>query len=147
MSLTESASQQPQRQPLTRAKRISPALKQALDLMVWGGKTDNDAAVEIGMTIQNIRFALKEPHVRSYYRGQLQVLRERESSRNIHALIEVRDQKNNQMARVQAVRAIEQLTDEQQAGTSKQSLPGLVVQINVTQQRIGNKTVIDNEVE
>lgn len=98
--------------------------------MVWEGLPDNEAAVKVGITIYAVRLALKLPHVRAYYRGQLEVLRERESARNIHALVEVRDQKTNQMARVQAVKALEQLSDEQQASANTQQLPGLVVVVN-----------------
>lgn len=93
--------------------------------------TDNDAAVQSGITVTNIRLCLKQPHVRAYYHEGLKVLRERESSRNIHVLTEVRDQKTNQMARVQAVKALEEMGDELSTGRRSQfnASPGLVVNI------------------
>ena len=105
-------------------------MKRALDAMVFDCKTDNEAAVETGLTISAIRIALKQPATRSYYREQLQVLRERESAANIHALVEVRDQKTNQMARVQAVKALEQISDDAPAARGSVSLPGLVIVVN-----------------
>lgn len=99
--------------------------------MVWDGLTDNEAAIKVGMTVTNIRLALKEPHVRVYYREALHVLRTRESARNIHTLAEVRDQKTNQMARVQAVKALEQLDDEvtTRRGSGFSAAPGLIINI------------------
>jgi hypothetical protein len=103
-------------------------LKRALHLMVYDCKTDNEAAVETGLTITAIRLALKLPHTRGYYREQLQVLRERESAANIHALVEVRNQKSNQMARVQAVKVLEQIADDAAtSGRGVNSLPGLQI--------------------
>lgn len=124
----------PARSPSLQTKpasklRVTPRMKQALDLMVWENKTDNEAAVETGLNLRAIRIALKQPHVRSYYRGQLEVLRERESSRNIHTLVEVRDQKSNQMARVQAVKALEQLDDAAEGRQVHNALPGLQIVI------------------
>lgn len=113
-----------------RQPRLSARMKRALDLMVWDCKTDNEAAVETGMTVTNIRLALKQPHGRAYYRGQIDVLRQRESAANIHALLEVRNQKSNQMARVQAVKALEQIGDAQANGNTGHSpTPGVVIQI------------------
>lgn len=97
--------------------------------MVWDNKCDNDAAVQVGISVLYLRAELKKPHIRSYYRGQLEVLRERESSRNIHTLIEVRDQKANQMARVQAVKALEQIDDVEHGSRGIQSQPGMQIVI------------------
>lgn len=82
------------------------------------------------MTDHSVRTALNKPHVKAYYLKQLEVLRTSERARNIHALVEVRDQQKNQMARVGAVKALEQLSDEQQASANTQQLPGLVVVVN-----------------
>jgi hypothetical protein len=56
-------------------------------------------------------------------------LRTSERARNFHTLTEVRDQKKNQMARVNAVKAMEQLDDAQQSSRGAQSLPGLQIVI------------------
>jgi hypothetical protein len=59
----------------------------------------------------------------------LAVLRTSERARNIHALCSVRDQTDNQMARVNAVKALEQLEDQAPAGNSLQRSPGLQIVI------------------
>lgn len=109
--------------------RINPRVRQALDLMVWDNKSDNEAVLQVGISVLYLRAELKKPHIRAFYHGQLKVLRERESSRNIHTLIDVRDQTSNQMARVQAVKALEQLDDVEQSSRGAQSLPGLQIVI------------------
>jgi hypothetical protein len=54
------------------------------------------------------------------------VLRTSERARNIHTLCEVRDQTDNQMARVNAVKALEQLGDQEVGVGSQRHAPGLV---------------------
>lgn len=115
--------------------------------MVWHGKPYNKVAAEVGLTTRAMRLALGKPHVLAAMKRELQVLRSSEGPRNFHTLLQVRDQKKNQMARVQAVSKLEQLADEQHAGANKQSLPGLVVQINVgsdTRLTQPTATIIDN---
>lgn len=128
-----------------KALRISPRIRSAIDLMVWDGLTDNKAAVKIGITVTAIRLALKLPHVRAFYRAELEVLRQSESAQNIHALRQVRNQKSNQMARVAAVKALEQLNDAQGVDGSGQSVrPGVVIQI-LTQAPVQHVRTIDDE--
>lgn len=116
--------------------------------MVWDNITDNEAAMKVGFSVVYLRTELKKPHVRAYYRGQLEVLRSRESSRNIHTLIDVRDQTSNQMARVQAVKALEQIDDSETGSRANAALPGL--QIVIVQGAIDTRlthaqpAVIDN---
>jgi hypothetical protein len=57
------------------------------------------------------------------------VLRTSERARNIHTLAEVRDQTSNQMARVQAVKALEHIDDNENGRPSSNSLPGLQIVI------------------
>lgn len=104
-------------------------MRKAILAMVWDNLTDNEAAVQTGLTVTAIRIALRQPQVRGWYHEQLQVLRDRESSRNIHTLIDVRDQKTNHMARVNAVKAMEGRPDDPMRGPAAQTTPGLVIQI------------------
>lgn len=73
--------------------------------------------------------ALRRPQVKRLYMNELDVLRTSERARNIHALVDVRDQKGNHMARVNAVKALEQIADETPANAGKSRAPGLVVNI------------------
>jgi hypothetical protein len=113
-------------------KRVGGRLKQALDLMVWGDGErryfpDNEAAAIAGMHVLAIRSALQKPHVLSYYKQQREVLRNRESAANIHRLCEIRDADNN-MPAVNAIKALEQLSDEQSNKTQHAS-PGVTIRI------------------
>jgi hypothetical protein len=51
------------------------------------------------------------------------------SGANIAALAEVRDQQDNQMARVRAVQALEQIPDELARSSSMVQSPGVTIQI------------------
>lgn len=117
-------------------KRITGRLKRAIDLMVWEGLTDSEAAVHdtVKMNVLSIRWALNKRHVRDYLISQRDVLLTREGPRNVHAMIAVRNQTSNQMARVAAVKALEQL--EETAGpTGSRGVhtqqPGFIVQVVV----------------
>ena len=107
--------------------------------MIWQNLTDNEAAVKFKITVSAIRIGLKRPHVLTYLKEQRQVLLAREFARNSHALIEVRDQTANQMARVAAVRALEQADSNTLPFVGKPA-PGFVIVVNgaapaVTEQR------------
>jgi len=89
---------------------VSGKLQRALDLMLEGSRRD-DAAKQAGMTPHGLREALKKPHVRAYWNGGLQVMRESERAKNVLALADVRDTSDNDMARVSAAKALEQIAD------------------------------------
>lgn len=132
LTTTEPTKRQVGRREASTPFKVTGRLKRALMLMVWENRTDNEAAVETGMTLTNIRLAFQRPHVRAYLREQREVLRARECGRNLHTLLEVRDQKANAMARVKAVQEIERPGDN--ASAIKQFVPGFCVQIVNVQQ-------------
>jgi hypothetical protein len=71
----------------------------------------------------------------------LEALRTSERARNIHALVRVRDQDQNKMAVVNAVKALEQMKDDEAAGGIGQPrVPGLVIVIT---SEIAKPPVID----
>jgi len=115
------------RREASKPGRVTGKLRRALDLMVWEGIHDNEAAVRTGMTLSAIRLAFQRPHVRAYLKEQREVLRARECGRNFHTLLEVRDQKRNAMARIKAVQEIERPNED--ASAIKHLMPGFVVQI------------------
>jgi hypothetical protein len=90
---------------------VSGKLKVALDEMLFKGSRRADAAAASGMTDHGLREALKKRHVKAYYNAGLEVLRTSERARNISALATVRDTSGNDMARVSAAKALEQIAD------------------------------------
>lgn len=128
------ASPQLTRQQLAAEGRSAPGkvtgkLKTALHAMIWLGMKRAEAAAHSGLKEQSLYVALARPHVRGYYLQQLEVLRTSERARNIHTLAEVRDQTSNQMARVTAVKALEQLEDQPASVAARANPPGLVIVI------------------
>lgn len=125
---TISTTQQPIKPPQeAKTLRINGKNKAAIDHMVWDGLTRAKAAAKAGLKDHALYVALTKPHVKAYYMQQLEVLRTSERARNIHTLVDVRDQKKNQMARVNAVKALELIDDIEQTGRGTQSLPGLQI--------------------
>lgn len=122
----------PTRQQLAAQGRTAPGrvtgkLKAALGFMVWEGLKRPDAAAKAGLTDHGLREALRRPHVKAAYMALLEVLRTSERARNIHALVEVRDDPANKMARVQAVKALEQLDDAAPPAAGNQRVPGFLI--------------------
>ena len=133
------------------ANRVTGRLKQCLDLMVWHGLKDNEAAVRVGFNVTSIRMALQRPHVRSYYLKQIEVLRDRERAQNIIRLTQIRDAADN-MPAVNAIKALEQLGEHQQLGSTQQT-PGITIVIqgdvkaNTLDQSVNRPLVIEGESE
>lgn len=104
---------------------VSGKLKQALDLMIWEGLKRADAAGKAGLSDHGMRAALKKPHVLAYFNAELASLRQSLRAKNIHRLDGIADDSPNQMAKVQAIRTLEQLTDaaEHKPGNGSPALP------------------------
>jgi hypothetical protein len=113
----------------SKSGRVTGRLAEAIELMIEEGKPWDDAARTVGMSARSMRKALDKPHVIAFLRARKQVFRALASAGNISALVDVRQNSGNAMARVQAVRALEQL--EEQAGTAPhpQRAPGVVIVI------------------
>jgi hypothetical protein len=102
--------------------------KRALDLMVHEGFTDNEAAVQIGITVTAIRLAIQRRGVRAYLNEQREVSRERICARNYHRLAQIRDKADN-MPAVQAIKLLEKRDDIDGPGSAARTSPGLVIVI------------------
>jgi|ERR1700730_2235019 hypothetical protein len=118
-----------------RLPGVTSKVRKAVEAMVWQGLHRRDAAKLAGLAEHSLYQALRRSPVRALYLQQLDVLRTSERARNIHALVGVRDGSGNDMARVQAVKAIEQIdTVEATRGgfSGEPTQAGLVIQIVTT---------------
>lgn len=113
--------------------KVTGRLKRAMDALVWEGLPRAQAAAKGPMSEHSLYDALRRPHVRAYYLQQLEVLRLSTRARNIRVLEEIRDDDANQMARVQAIKALEQMSDAAPATSNDNHLPGLTIRIIGTQ--------------
>src|SRR6516165_10209330 len=111
----------------TPKPRITPRVKRAIDAIVHDAKSWNEAAAETGLSMRTMRLAFERPHVMSYYRQQCQVLRASTAAHSIHRLRQIGDAADN-MPAVQALRTLEQLSDEQ---TSKPNTPSPGISIRI----------------
>lgn len=96
--------------------------------MVWQGLPRKQAAEAAGISEHGLYKALRKPPVKALYLSEMDVLRTSERARNFHVLCEVRDQTANQMARVNAVKALEQVDDDTERKAASRT-PGVVIQI------------------
>lgn len=113
----------------SKIERVTGKVRVAIEAMVWDALPRAKAAEHAGISEHGLYKALRKPPVKAYYMAQLDVLRTSERARNIHTLAEVRDQTSNQMARVQAVKVLEQIDDGETANRGSQALPGLQIVI------------------
>jgi hypothetical protein len=112
----------------TPTPRITARVKAAVEAMVERGIPYNEAAAEIGLTTRVMRLALERPHVYAYYQAQLKVLRGSRAARNFHRLCEIADAENN-MPAVQAIRALEQITEQTNNKQTNTPTPGITINI------------------
>jgi hypothetical protein len=115
----------------SRRNAVTGKLKTALDLMVWENLTRKDAATKAGLADSSLRFAFRKPHVMAYYHTELKALRDNLRAKNIHRLDDIADTSSNDMAKVGAIKAMEQIADaaDQQHRPGAAQLPGLQIVI------------------
>ena len=110
-------------------RRVTGKLRIAVEAMVWEGSKRKDAAARAGMTDHGLRSAMRKGHVLAYYRRELGALREGERARNVHRLVELRDQDENRNAAVKAVQVLEQTDPEAVRRAGDGTSPGIVIRI------------------
>jgi hypothetical protein len=108
---------------------VTAKVAAACQALVFDGLDLQQAAAKAGLTTRALRFALQKPGVLAHVRKQRAVLLASMSGANVRALVEVRDQQDNQMARVRAVQALEQIPDENAKHGSILQSPGVTIQI------------------
>lgn len=116
-----------------RALKVTGKVKVAIDAMVFQGLKRDDAAQAAGLKDNSLYVALARPDVKAYYLQQLDVLRTSARARNFHRLEQIRDQDSNQMAAINAIKVLEQVSDETQA-RSTASVPGVTIVIGLQAQ-------------
>lgn len=113
-----------------RPAAVTPKVKAAIDMMVEDGKRWEDAATDAGLTVRAMRKALEKPEVVRYLRARKQVFRASVSAANISVLAEIRDKGENQMARLGAIRMLEQMDDEPISAGGSMRSAGVTIVIN-----------------
>ena len=106
--------------------RIGGRLREAISQMVWQGLTRDEAAKAAGMTDHGLYSALRKPHVRHAYLAECEVLRLSGRAKRLHRLEAIAEQSTNMNAAVAAIKAAEQIGDEQITRGGPPVTPGLV---------------------
>jgi hypothetical protein len=121
---------------VTEARKRPPAIhagvRRLVDALLAQSKYDLQAAAAAAdLTTYRAREYLMKPHVLRFLRDQKQALLEEICATNPATLNEIKATSGNDMARVNAVKALEQLKDgvvEETGGVTRHT-PGLIVQI------------------
>ena len=113
--------------------QVTGKLKTACDFMIYGNEAGepleyDEAAMAAGLTVRAMRMALEKPHVRAYLRQQRAILIASFHSTNPLHIARMRDQSTNQMVRLQAARAIEDMGGEAAATDGRRPMsPGVTI--------------------
>jgi hypothetical protein len=115
----------------SRRGAVTGKLKAALDLMAWDNLKRKDAAEKAGLADASLQFAFRKPHVTAYYHAELKALRDNLKAKNVHRLDDIADVSKNDMARVGAIKALEQIADQadEKNRGGQALLPGLQIVI------------------
>jgi hypothetical protein len=100
--------------------------------MIWEGLSRTEAAEKAGLVPKSLYSAFRKSHVKAYYRTELGALRESARAKNLHALEKIVAESANDMAKVAAIKTMEQLSEEEdRRPVGVQALPGLIIQLNL----------------
>lgn len=121
--------------------------------IVWDGLPFTHVFQKLGIPERTAYRWMREPAVLAAIKAEEKVLRSSARAGNIHALQRVRDTSDNSLAVVQAVKALEQLADQEQGSAAPGQSRGYVIVINAPSsagtavdanaQPVGNARVID----
>jgi len=126
-----------------RKLRVTGKVRQAINAMVWQGLKRDEAAEHAGLQPHSLYVAFRLPHVKQAYLKELEVLRTSERARNVHTLLDVRESEN-QVARIQAVRTLEEMDDENIPNRRGiQAIPGVTVVIQAAPDKVSVSPIID----
>jgi hypothetical protein len=95
--------------------------------MIENNERYEQAAKAIGMHVRAARKALEKQHVLNYIRQQRQVFRTSLCAGNDLRLAAIRDQDDNKLAVVQAVRALERMAEQDDERPASQRAPGVTI--------------------
>src|SRR5262249_31744561 len=112
----------------TPKPRITPRVKSTIDAVVHDRKPWDQAAIEAGLTTRAMRLAFEKPHVLQYYKQQMKVLRDARAVQNHYRLCDIADAADNLPA-VNAIKALEMLSDNEQINRPNQPSPGISIRI------------------
>jgi hypothetical protein len=119
-------------QPSNRAKPSRLRARSVTQSRIWSGMASHELKQPKRPVCPITGFTrrLRSPPVKQHYLSELDVLRTSERARNIHRAVEIREQTSNQMASIQAIKLLEQISDDAPASRGSVSLPGLVIVVN-----------------
>jgi hypothetical protein len=112
-----------------RPRGLTRAIRIAINAIIGDRCTRDEACKRAGITERALYLALAKPEVAAHWNAAVQVLRNGERAANLFALIDVRDNSGNSIARVSAVKALEMVPEHEAAGRGAQTMPGLQIVI------------------
>lgn len=112
----------------SKPRQVTGKLAIACKAIVWEGQDLEVAAKAAGLTTRNLRLALERRHVIAFLKEQREVFRSYISAQNIHHAKDLRNKAGNAMAKLGAMKYIDNVADEPSSASANR-MPGLVVNI------------------
>jgi hypothetical protein len=119
--------------------RVTGRLKQALDAMIWRGLARDEAALAAGLKPHSLYCAFRKRHVLAYFAQELGSLRASAKAKAFHVLESIAASSENDMARVNAVKAMAQLDVEEIQHPRQPTSPGFVVVVGDARVLVGQQ--------
>jgi hypothetical protein len=130
--MTDVTISQPSRQAIagktaSKPGRVTGKLQVACKAIAWEGQELDQAAKTAGLTTRALRLALERRHVIAFLKEQREVFRAYVSAQNIHHAKELRDKTGNAMAKLGAMKYIDQIADAEHGVSGRSSSPGVTI--------------------
>ena len=123
-----------------RPRGLTRAVRTAIDAIIGDRCTRDEACKRAEITERALYLALAKPEVAKYWNDAVHVLRNGERAANLFALIDVRDNSGNAIARVSAAKALEQVPEVEAAG-ARASQPSGHFQIVIVQRELAGQVI------
>jgi hypothetical protein len=111
----------------SRPKRVTGKLHEACMRIIELGEEDDQAAKAVGLRTRTVRLARQKPHVIAWMKQQREVFRAHVSAQNIFHARKMRNESTNEMAKLGAMKLIEQIGDDPEAARGRVASPGIVI--------------------
>lgn len=118
-------------EPTSRKPGVTGKVRRAVDAMVWLGLHRDKAAEHAGLAVHSLYQALRRPPVKAYYLDQCETLRTSGRARRLHRLEALAAQDDNLNAAVAAIKAAEQMGEQDVSRTNggAAQTPGFLITI------------------
>ena len=120
-------------------RRLKRHWRNAIRIMAWLGCNLKQAAEQAGVSELGLQQLIETPGGKQAYLRAVEEFRTGQIASSIHRLVWIRDNSDNHMAVIHAIKLLREPVLDQ--NMSKQTMPGVVIQVMDTQTTDNSKTI------